>query len=199
MGRGPLAGPVAIGMVVMEISEYEKLKGEETFPAGKDSKKLSPKKREFYLAKIDELKKSGRLRYGVWFEDNKVIDEQGIARAIRMATVKGFRQLACLPEETKVLLDGGLKAPKEFLDQESIIKGDEKELVIALASIAAKVSRDRLMVEMAKKYPAYGFEAHKGYGTASHIKALRERGRCEIHRKSFTRGLLTERRESSSI
>jgi ribonuclease HII len=87
------------------------------------------------------------------------------------------------------LLDGGLKAPAEYLFQETIIKGDEKEPIIAMASIAAKVSRDWFMESLADKYQGYGFDKHKGYGTRAHYQAIMELGLSEIHRKSFLRGI----------
>ena len=93
-------------------------------------------------------------------------------------------------KESLVLLDGGLKAPKEYLNQRTIIKGDEKELAIALASIVAKVTRDRLMVKLARKYPGYDLEMHKGYGTAAHYKALKNKGFSPIHRKSFLKKII---------
>lgn len=185
VGRGPLAGPVAVGVIVIEKTEYLKIQAEEIFPAHKDSKKLTPKKRDLYFDKINELKGAGRLRFGIFFENNEVIDKYGIAQAIRFAVEKSFKKLACSPDETLVLLDGGLKAPKEFKNQQSIIRGDESELVIALASIAAKVTRDRLMVQLAEKYPVYGLEKHKGYGTKAHLESLHKHGYSDIHRRSF--------------
>lgn len=86
---------------------------------------------------------------------------------------------------TRVLLDGGLRAPVHYTNQQTIIKGDEKELVIALASIVAKVTRDKRMVALAKKFPAYGFEKHKGYGTRAHYEAIKKHGITPHHRKSF--------------
>ena len=92
-------------------------------------------------------------------------------------------------DDCLVLLDGGLRAPKEYKNQKTIIKGDEKELAIALASIVAKVTRDELMVKLSKKYIGYGLEKHKGYGTAYHYKALKNKGLSPIHRKSFLKKL----------
>jgi ribonuclease HII len=185
VGRGPLAGPVAVGMVVMEREKYQTLLGQGIFPAGKDSKKLSPKKRVEYFAKIRELKTDGILNFGIFYESNEVIDKWNIAGAIRIAIKKGLKNLNCNPIETNILLDGGLKAPVEFINQQSIIKGDEKELIIALASIVAKVSRDDKMVKLAEDFPPYGFEKHKGYGTSQHIKALKANGPCSLHRRTF--------------
>jgi len=89
------------------------------------------------------------------------------------------------PKKCKVLLDGGLKAPEEYIDQKTIIKGDEKKMIIALASIYAKVMRDRKMVKFGKEYPEYGFEIHKGYGTKKHYEAIGKYGLSNIHRRSY--------------
>jgi ribonuclease HII len=187
VGRGPLAGPVAVGLVVMETEKYKQLIEQGTFEQGKDSKKLTPKKRAECFLKIRELKEQGFLNYGVFFESNDVVDRFGIAQAIRMAIKKGLEKISLGQEDVQVLLDGGLKAPKEYENQESIIRGDESELVIALASIAAKETRDELMVKMAKKYPDYGFENHMGYGTKAHLESLKKSGYSDIHRQSFLR------------
>ncbi len=187
VGRGPLCGPVAVGLVVMKVSDYDTLRQTAIFPVGKDSKKLSAKKREFFLTKIKELQMGGVLNYGVFFEDNEVIDKQGIAVAIKMAIKKGLANLGSDPATTRVLLDGGLKAPSEFTQQESIIRGDEQELIIGLASIAAKVSRDQLMVSLAKEIPHYDLASNMGYGTARHCQDLKKYGPCSLHRKTFIR------------
>ena len=102
-----------------------------------------------------------------------------------MAIEKIFLKFKLEPSECLVLLDGNLKAPKEFKNQETIVKGDEKEPVISLASIIAKVSRDRYIVDLSKKYPEYEFERHKGYGTKLHYEMLKEHGLCNIHRRTF--------------
>ena len=94
------------------------------------------------------------------------------------------------PDMARVLLDGGLKAPVEFKNQKTIIKGDEREMVIALASICAKVLRDRKMNLLGKKHPKYGFEVHKGYGTKKHYQAIRKYGLLPVHRRSFLRKIL---------
>lgn len=110
VGRGPLAGPVAIGIVSMEMGEYKKLLAENIFVAGKDSKKLSPKKRLENFSVIKKLGDEKRLEWGVFFEDNQIIDKYGIVGALNMAIAKGCRSLSCLPEQAHFLLDGGLKA-----------------------------------------------------------------------------------------
>ena len=97
------------------------------------------------------------------------------------------------PSECLALLDGGLHAPKEFTFQKTIIKGDEKEFAISLASIAAKVTRDWCMKKVSKKYPQYGFDIHKGYGTAKHILVIKKQGISGIHRKSFLRNISVDK------
>lgn len=185
VGRGPLAGPVAVGIVVMEFDKYQSLLNQEIFQSGKDSKKLTPKKRLEYFEKIKELKKEQILNFGVFYESNEIIDKWNIAGAIRRAIGKGLSNLGSSCSETTVLLDGGLKAPVEFVNQQSIIKGDEKELIISLASIVAKVSRDGVMVNLAKTIPYYDLKNNKGYGTAKHLADLKKYGPCPLHRKSF--------------
>jgi ribonuclease HII len=196
VGRGPLLGPVAVGIVLIENTEYEKIKAENIFQAGKDSKKLTPKKREEYFAKIKELKYGGVLRYGVFFESNEVIDKFGITGAIRMAIKKGLKNIhfeeEFLYENYLVLLDGSLRAPVEYPNQQSIIRGDESELVISLASIAAKVTRDEKMVKLAEEILHYDLKNNKGYGTAKHIADLKQHGPHPLHRKSFIKGIMAK-------
>src|SRR5680860_401096 len=185
VGRGPLAGPVAIGMMVIEIEKYQDLLKQEIFQPGKDSKKLTPKKRAEYFFKINELKEQQVLNYGVFFESNNIIDKFGIVGAINMAIKKGLLSLGDEPEKVQILLDGWLKAPAEYLNQKSIIKGDESELVISLASIVAKVIRDNKMEALAEDFVNYDLKNNKGYGTAKHIAGLRLYGPCKLHRRSF--------------
>lgn len=185
VGRGPLAGSVAVGACLISVSKIKSLQGKGFFKGIKDSKKLSEKKREEWLGKIEELKAKGDLDYSVSFVNNKMIDKKGISQCIKMAIKSSLKKLKAEPLKTMILLDGGLKAPDEFVHQKTIIKGDEKEPIISFASIAAKVARDRKMVEYSKKFPQYGFEIHKGYGTKAHYKKIKENGFCEIHRKSF--------------
>lgn len=189
VGRGPLAGPVAVGACLISVSKIKSLQEKSFFKGIRDSKKLSEKKREEWLEKIKELKTKGDLDYSVSFISNKIIDKKGISQCIKMAVKNSLKKLKAEPLKTIVLLDGGLKAPEEFIYQKTIIKGDEKEPIISLASIAAKVARDSKMVEYSKKFPQYGFEIHKGYGTALHCRKIRENGLSELHRKSFCKNL----------
>jgi ribonuclease HII len=179
-GRGPLAGPVAVGVARVAVG-YDVLAA---FPGLNDSKKLTEKKRDALYEILMQEVKTGNVRVRVCLSSEKIIDEKGIAHAIRSALARGVETLLPDPTEGKVLLDGSLKAPKEY-EQETIIGGDGKEPVIMLAALAAKVTRDRLMMKLAKEYPEYGFEGHKGYGTKAHMAAIAEYGVCAIHRKSF--------------
>ncbi len=179
-GRGPLAGPVAVGVVA--VPEGFDVAAE--FPGVADSKKLSEKKREEVFAMLEARVAQGDARYRVEFEDAGAIDKEGIAVVIRRAVSRGVNVLAPDAALVRVQLDGALRAPPEYA-QETIINGDELIPLISLASIAAKVTRDRLMRELAKEYPQYGFEKHKGYGTRAHYDALGNHGLCAIHRRSF--------------
>jgi ribonuclease HII len=179
-GRGPLAGPVAVGVVA--VARGFDVASE--FPGVADSKKLSEKKREAVFAMLEARAGQGDLRYRVEFEEAQAIDREGIAVVIRRAVSRGVNALAPDAALAHVFLDGGLKAPPEYR-QETIIGGDESVPLISLASIAAKVARDRLMVGFAKEYPLYGFDVHKGYGTKAHFEALKKHGLCVMHRRSF--------------
>lgn len=189
-GRGPLAGPVAVGIVAVP----ERFDVTREFPGVADSKKLSGKKREALFKMLEARVILGDARFIVEFESADMIDREGIATAVRTALSRGVNMLAgecgsqisrgAWRSDLHILLDGSLKAPPEY-SQETIINGDELVPIISLASIAAKVSRDRLMVELSKKYQSYGFEKHKGYGTKIHYEMLEKYGPCAIHRRSF--------------
>lgn len=179
-GRGPLAGPVAVG-VAKAAEGYDVLAA---FPGLNDSKKLTEKKREFLYSILQKEVKAGNVLVRVSLSGENLIDEKGIAYAIRSALKRGLEALLPDPQQGIVYLDGSLYAPKEYR-QETIIGGDGKIPVIMLAALAAKVTRDRLMVKLAQEYPDYGFEKHKGYGTKVHMEALREHGLSTIHRTTF--------------
>jgi ribonuclease HII len=180
-GRGPLAGPVAVGAVVVPTGfDWSQVAG------AKDSKQMTPKSRDALYKKMCVLRKEGKLDFAVAFSSAAVIDRRGIVPAVQSALDRALSKIPkASPLGCRVLLDGGLHAPKEFTDQKTIIRGDQSEPAISLASIAAKVMRDRLMVRMARKFPAYGFEIHKGYGTLAHRGAIRKEGLCEFHRTTF--------------
>lgn len=188
-GRGPLAGPVAVGVVMVPQNFNIK----KVFPGVADSKKLTEKKREEIYTLLQQAQKNETLRYVVVFASAQMIDRDGITKAVRDAVWRGVHKLVCRdlsPREqssVRVLLDGLLVAPPEYV-QKTIIRGDATEPIISLASIAAKVERDRLMVEYAKKFPNYGFEVHKGYGTQKHLAAIKKFGLCAIHRTTFKIG-----------
>lgn len=179
-GRGPLAGPVSVGVVAVP----EGFDVAKEFLGVRDSKKLSEKKREAIFTMLETRVALGDARFIVAYENERAIDQEGIAVVIRRAVARGVRKLAPDAALVKVQLDGALRAPPEY-SQETIINGDELIPLISLASIAAKVVRDRLMFELAKEYPLYGFEKHKGYGTKAHYDMLKKYGLCVIHRRSF--------------
>lgn len=170
-GRGPLAGPVCAAAVVLPIGiEIEGLN---------DSKKLSEKKREQLFDIIMKMAVSVSVAFGTVEE----IEEINILNATFLAMNRAIDGLNCAPNYA--LIDGN-QVPKGIkIPCETVVKGDAKSCSIAAASIIAKVTRDRLVKTYSEKYPQYGFEKHKGYGTALHYQALREFGVTEIHRKSF--------------
>ena len=177
-GRGPLAGPVCAAAVI--------------FPEGliidgvNDSKKLSEKKREKLCDKIKEE----ALSYSIAYASVEEIEKLNILNAAMLAMKRAVEGLDIEPD--MILVDGNKEPDIEDIDCTAIIKGDALSHSIAAASILAKVSRDRLMNEMAKKYPEYGFDKHKGYGTKLHREKILEHGICEIHRPSFLKKLLGE-------
>lgn len=170
VGRGPLAGPVVAAAVVLpkDMDIYYL----------NDSKQLSEKKREQLYEEIMEK----AVAVGIGFADEKCIDEINILQADYVAMRLALSKLPVTPD---VLLNDAVIIPEVDILQEKIIKGDTKSVSIAAASIVAKVTRDRFMVEMEKKYPGYGFASNKGYGSSAHIEALKKLGPCEIHRRSF--------------
>ena len=180
VGRGPIAGPVAVGAFVFLKPEAKKL-----FRGVKESKQLSEEQREKWFKVIQEATRVDLVDFHVTFQSQKVIDTKGLSYAIKKALNTSLTKLKIKPIQAIVLLDGGLKAPIEYKNQKTIIKGDEKEMVIALASICAKVLRDRKMNLLGKKYPEYGFELHKGYGTKKHYAAIKKYGMLSMHRTSF--------------
>jgi ribonuclease HII len=174
-GRGPLAGPVVAAAAVMKKS----LRKIDILREVKDSKKLSPKKRE-KLYKI--LKNCPFVEWGIGRVSEKVIDKINILEATKLAMKKAIKKLKRKPDF--LILDGNFKIDVK-ISQKSIIKGDEKVFSCASASILAKVYRDKIMRKYHKKYPRYGFDKHKGYPTKYHFKMLKKHGPCKIHRKSF--------------
>lgn len=182
-GRGPLAGPVSVGLVKVAADFDWGL-----IPGVNDSKKISEKKREVIFDIVKELEKQGLIEYSVQSVSAQSIDAKGIVPAIRRSIAAGIEKLELDSTNCFIKLDGSLKAPEEF-QQETIIKGDSKELVIGLASIMAKVTRDKYMTKIDEKYPAYGFAKHKGYGTKAHIEAIRSNGFSPEHRRSYCKNI----------
>ncbi len=197
-GRGPLAGPVVAACVVctpemlrklQEIkgAEGEHSEGEQTFVhlqnahlrLIKDSKRLTAKARE----ELFEVIKQEFTEVGIGICDHQTIDKINILQAAFLAMKKAIGELKQKPDF--IMLDGKFKIPNCSYKQKAIIKGDEIIFSIAAASIIAKVARDRIMLEMHKLYPDYGFDQHKGYGTRLHLEQLKKHGPCPIHRMSF--------------
>ena len=188
-GRGPLAGPVAVGVALVPIDFDWML-----LPGVNDSKQLSESRREEIFAQSSVLQAEGKICLAVAQVSAGVIDRIGIVPAVRLAMKRGLRRIeknvninTNIPTQARVLLDGGLTAPAEYKDQATIIKGDSKEPVIGLASIMAKVTRDRYMCSQATKpaFAAYEFATHKGYGTKQHRAAITKHGLSALHRRSF--------------
>ena len=190
VGRGPLAGPICVGAVLIPEALSWK-----DFHGLKDSKQLSAQKREEWAARAEN---DARVRFATAMVSAPLIDRMGITRAAHLAVARSLKRLkrfsGALLENCKIVLDAGLRAPKNFKDQESIVRGDETEVSIALASIVAKVRRDAYMARSALRYPNYGFEIHKGYSTALHRRAIMKSGLCPLHRRSFCTKLRNARK-----
>lgn len=172
-GRGPFAGPVAAGAVILDLNDP----GKEILYLN-DSKKLSEKRREMLYDEIC----AKAVAWGVGIVDNHVIDEINILQATYKAMRLAIEDLGVKPD---FILADAVHIPGIDIPQEGIIKGDAKSVSIAAASIIAKVTRDRIMLDYDKLYPEYGFASHKGYGTKAHIEALKKYGPLDIHRKTF--------------
>lgn len=173
-GRGPLAGPVCAAAVILPVGLE--------LPGLNDSKKLTEKQREALFMPI----KAAAKAYGIAFASVEEIENLNILNATFLAMNRAISQLILQPE--LALIDGnrntGISIPSRC-----VVKGDSRCADIAAASVLAKVSRDHYMMEMAEKYPEYGFERHKGYGTKLHYEAIRKFGPCPIHRPSFLKKL----------
>lgn len=175
-GRGPLAGPVCAAAVILAPdTEIEGLN---------DSKKLTEKKRE---ALFDVIKEKA-VSYAVAFASVEEIEEVNILNATYIAMNRAINSLSVKPDFA--IIDGN-RIPKDIsVDAAALVKGDMKSMSVAAASVLAKVTRDRLMLEYDLKYPEYSFKKHKGYGTKEHYEAISKNGICEIHRKSFLKGVI---------
>ena len=177
-GRGPLAGPVVAAAAILNVDD--------DFIYLNDSKKVTPKRRDILYNDI-----MNRTIYGIGIVSAEEIDEMNILQATYKAMRMAIDKLSKRPE---VLLNDAVIIPgiDESIHQEKIIKGDAKSVSIAAASILAKVTRDRYMEELCEKYPEYGFEKHKGYGTKAHIEAIKKYGITPEHRKTFLKNIIGE-------
>lgn len=170
VGRGPLAGPVVAAAVILPKNcDILYLN---------DSKKLSDKKRRMLSEEIKEK----AISYGIGIISEKIIDEINILQATYSAMREAVKNLSITPD---ILLNDAVVIPNIEIEQVKIIKGDTKSISIAAASIIAKVTRDDIMIELSTKYPRYGFEKHKGYGTKAHYEALDKYGITDIHRVTY--------------
>lgn len=169
-GRGPLAGPVVAAAVILPKDIF--------LPFLNDSKKVTEKRRDVLF---DQIKQEA-LAYGIGIASNALIDDINILQATYEAMREAISKLNKTPD---ILLVDAVHIPDINIKQVGIVKGDAKSVNIAAASILAKVTRDRLMLEYDKIYPEYGFASNKGYGTAKHIEALKAYGACDIHRRTF--------------
>lgn len=180
VGRGPIAGPVTVCAMLSFVGR------EPEISAGiKDSKKLTEKGRERWFKKIKEARETKDIKFAIFSVGNKTIDKIGIVGSIKLCIKNCLEKLNVPEEESYIILDGSLKAPANYKYQETIIRGDEKEPLIAMASIAAKVSRDWHMSNLPEKYKEYRFEDHKGYGTKAHYQAIKDHGISDLHRRTF--------------
>lgn len=180
-GRGPLAGPVVASAV--KLKKYDK-----KLELINDSKKLTEKKREELFDLVLSY-----FEVGIGIATVQEIDDLNILNATFLSMRRAIDDLKGNGVEIKkVIVDGNHKIREYDGEQEFVIKGDSKSLSIAAASIIAKVTRDRVMVELGKKYPEYQFEKHKGYGTKNHREVIIEKGATEIHRKTFLKKILGE-------
>lgn len=175
-GRGPLAGPVVVGAVILP---------QDSFIEGvNDSKKISEKKRErIYDQIIEEA-----IAWSVGIVDEKTIDEINILNATKLGVKLALEGLKQKPDV--IMVDALNNMDTLGIPYISVVKGDAKNYSIAAASIIAKVTRDRMMQEWDEVYPAYGFAKHKGYGTAEHIRVIKKNGPCSIHRRSFIKNFV---------
>lgn len=175
-GRGPVAGPVVVAAVRVRRDNTARL-----FPGIRDSKKLSLRQREMWFSDITQ---HAAIVWAASVVSPAVIDRLNIRNATNRGALRAYRKIAGRGNACYVMLDGGLVLPKRIA-QQAIIKGDERIPLIAAASVIAKVTRDRIMLRLHKRYPKYRFDLHKGYGTRLHGDRIRELGRCKIHRASF--------------
>ncbi|MBP9715710.1 MAG: ribonuclease HII [Candidatus Pacebacteria bacterium] len=214
VGRGPIAGPVMVGAFIFLVPDFEKnikeYSVENKLPL-RDSKKLTQKQKEKWVKYFKEEKEKGNCDFAVSSVSAGDIDKIGIVPSIQKALNNSLSRITAQeillarssdeggrgarpsqevsPASFHIYLDGGLKAPVEYVNQETIIKGDELHPVISCASIVAKVTRDSLMDKYGLEYVDYGFENHAGYGTSAHYAAIKKHGLTPLHRKTFLKNI----------
>lgn len=176
VGRGPLAGPVYASAVIFKAIEIDGIN---------DSKKLTPKKRENLFNKIVE----NQFKYSIGISTVEEIEKLNILKASHLAMKRAVEALKIVPD--LILVDGNLSPsfPNDY-NVKNIVKGDNISYSIACASIMAKVTRDKFMIDISNQFPEYGFDKNKGYGTKSHIESIKKNGPCKIHRKLFLRNII---------
>jgi ribonuclease HII len=175
-GRGALAGPVCVGAVVLPDDNPLLM---QTLSGVRDSKQLTPRKREELTPRIKEIARA----WGIGFASADEIDAMGIVPATRLAASRALEAIPFLPEF--LLTDFRLELPELDVSQTALVKGDQRSLSIASASIIAKTARDELMIDLDSQYPHYGFARHKGYGTLIHRRMMEKLGFSIVHRKTF--------------
>ena len=186
-GRGPLAGPVAVGVVRVPVGFDWAL-----VPGVGDSKQLKAEDRDAIFRQAWQLRRRGACYWSVALVGLSIIDTRGIVPAIEIAMRRALRRAAPEPHTCQVLLDGALIAPPQYENQTTIIKGDATEPVIGLASVLAKVTRDRYMVRIAAEpqFAPYQFATHKGYGTKAHRECIKKLGLSPEHRSTYCKNIL---------
>lgn len=185
VGRGPLAGPVYVG-IIMAPNNFDF----GIFPHLKDSKKMTEKRRGEVYQKL--LSISGEILFTTRYTTAKLIDRNGINPAIQSAISRGLNSFRTEPERSEVLLDGGLSAPDVYPNQETIVGGDDLMPIISLASVLAKVTRDSRMQGLHQRYPEYNLAQNKGYGTKEHREMIRQHGVSPIHRRTYLKNIISE-------
>lgn len=182
-----MAGPLTVAAIAVTGNSKHEIR--KMLRGIKNSKKLSAKQREEWVARFSAKGGSAsggkNLNIAISSVGAPIIDRIGISRAARLAVGRCLRKLSILNTKYKILLDGSLYAPRTYQNQTTIIKGDEKIPLIAAASIVAKVHRDKKMTRLHKRFPEYGLDVHKGYGTKFHQRAIKKHGPSLLHRRSF--------------
>jgi len=175
-GRGALAGPVCVGVVILPDDDPHLMR---TLSGVRDSKQLTPRKRDQFVPRIKEIARA----WGIGFASADEIDSLGIVASTRLAANRALEAMSFLPDF--LLTDFRLELPELDVSQTALVRGDQRSLSIASASILAKTARDTLIVELDPQYPQYGFLRHKGYGTLAHRRMIAKLGFSPIHRKTF--------------